>query len=74
MCQYKKYFILSLAQKYIASSPHTPPIVPRKTTAAYHNSPIDVDANSSGSHSHSHSHSHYRSPVSNRRTVQQSFR
>lgn len=49
------------AQKYSASSPHTPPLVPRKPTlSAYQNSPIDVDANSSGSHSHSHSH--YRSP------------
>ncbi|XP_031624141.1 cyclin-dependent kinase 12 isoform X2 [Contarinia nasturtii] len=58
------------AQKYIASSPHTPPLVPRKSTiAAYHNSPIDVDANSSGSHSHSHSHSHYRSPGNNRRNM-----
>lgn len=56
------------AQKYVASSPHTPPLVPRKPIiAAYHNSPIDVDANSSGSHSHSHAH--YRSPGNNRRTV-----
>lgn len=55
-----------IAQKYIASSPHTPPLVPKRAViAAYHNSPIDLDANSSGSHSHSH----YRSPGNNRRTT-----
>lgn len=69
-CFLSIFLLIKLAQKYIASSPHTPPLVPRKSTiAAYHNSPIDVDANSSGSHSHSHSHSHYRSPGNNRRNV-----
>lgn len=49
-----------ITQKYIVSSPHTPPIVPRKSTsAAYHSSPIDIDVNSSHSHSHFHHSSHH---------------
>lgn len=49
-----------LSQKYTVSSPHTPPLVPRKSTnVTYHNmSPIDVDVPLSGNHSHSHFHHH----------------